>query len=215
MGPDTAVAYPGDELPGVWESLPFIEALKTGAPPSVGRDVVVVGGGNTAIDVAREALRLGASTVTLVYRRGEAEMPAYGYEVDEARAEGVQLSFLADPIRFLGSDRLQAVECRRMALGEPDASGRRRPEPVPDSSFTLAADTVVKAIGQQPRRELADWIRGLELDRSGLVEVDPATGQTSSPKFFAGGDLINGGDSVVEAVRGAKRAAQAIDEWLR
>lgn len=215
MGPDTAVAYHGDELPGVWESLPFIEALKTGAPPSVGRDVVVVGGGNTAIDVAREALRLGASTVTLVYRRGEAEMPAYGYEVDEARAEGVQFSFLADPIRFLGSDRLEAVECRRMALGDPDASGRRRPEPVPDSSFTLAADTVVKAIGQQPRRELADWVRGLELDGSGLVAVDPATGQTSSPKFFAGGDVINGGDSVVEAVRGAKRAAQAIDEWLR
>ena len=215
MGPDTAVSYPGDELPGVWESLPFIEALKTGAPPSVGRHLVVVGGGNTAIDVAREALRLGATAVTLVYRRSEAEMPAYPHEVDEARAEGVRFQFLADPVRFLGSGRLEAVECRRMALGEPDASGRCRPEPIPDSSFRLSADTAVKAIGQQPRRELGDWIRGLALDESGLVQVDSATGQTSSPKFFAGGDLINGGSSVVEAVRGAKRAARAIDEWLR
>jgi dihydropyrimidine dehydrogenase (NAD+) subunit PreT len=215
MGPDTAVAYPGDELPGVWESLPFIEALKTGAPPSVGRHVVVVGGGNTAIDVAREALRLGAADVALVYRRSEAEMPAYSHEVDEARAEGVRFRFLADPVRFLGPNRLEAVECRRMALGAPDASGRRRPEPVPNSSFLLPADTAVKAIGQQPRRELGDWIRELELDESGLVRVDLATGQTSNPKFFAGGDLINGGASVVEAVRGAKRAARAIDEWLR
>ncbi len=215
LGPDTAVAYPGDDLAGVWESLPFIEALKTGAPPSVGRHVVVVGGGNTAIDVAREALRLGATAVTLVYRRSEAEMPAYPHEVDEARAEGVRFQFLADPVRFLGSDRLEAVECRRMSLGEPDASGRRRPEPVPNSSFTLSADTAVKAIGQQPRRELGDWIRGLALDDGGLVKVDPATGQTSNTKFFAGGDLINGGASVVEAVRDAKRAAQAIDEWLR
>jgi glutamate synthase (NADPH/NADH) small chain len=199
----------------VWESLPFIEALKTGAPPSVGRHVVVVGGGNTAIDVAREALRLGATAVTLVYRRSEAEMPAYTHEVDEARAEGVRFRFLADPVRFLGSGRLEAVECRRMALGEPDASGRRRPEPIPDSSFRLSADTAVKAIGQQSRRELGDWIRGLALDDSGLVQIDPATGQTSNPKFFAGGDLINGGSSVVEAVRGAKRAARAIDEWLR
>jgi glutamate synthase (NADPH/NADH) small chain len=215
MGPDTAVSYPGDELPGVWESLPFIEALKTGAPPSVGRRVIVVGGGNTAIDVAREALRLGATSVTLVYRRSEAEMPAYPHEIAEARAEGVRFRFLADPVRFLGSDRLQAVECRRMTLGEPDGSGRRRPEPLQNSSFTLSADTAVKAIGQQPRRELGDWIRGLELDGTGLVQVDPATGQTSNPKFFAGGDLINGGTSVVEAVREAKRAAQAIDEWLR
>jgi dihydropyrimidine dehydrogenase (NAD+) subunit PreT len=215
MGPDTAVAYPGDELPGVWESLPFIEALKTGMPPSVGRHVVVVGGGNTAIDVAREALRLGATAVTLVYRRTEAEMPAYPHEADEARDEGVRFQFLADPVRFLGSDRLEAIECRRMTLGEPDASGRRRPEPVPNSSFTLSADTAVKAIGQQARRELGDWVSGLALDGAGLVQVDPATGQTSSPKFFAGGDLINGGTSVVEAVRGAKRAARAIDEWLR
>jgi glutamate synthase (NADPH/NADH) small chain len=215
MGPDTAVAYPGDELAGVWESLPFIERLKTGTPPAVGRHTVVIGGGNTAIDVAREALRLGADTVTLVYRRGEAEMPAYPHEVAEARAEGVRFQFLADPVRILGSHRVESVECRRMRLGEPDASGRRRPEPLPGSEFTLPADTVVKAVGQQARRELADWIAGLELDRAGTIRVDPVTGQTSSPKFFAGGDVVNGGVSAVEAVRDGKRAAHAIDEWLR
>ena len=102
-----------------------------------------------------------------------------------------------------------------MRLGAPDASGRRRPEPVAGVELTLPAETVVKAIGQQPRRELADWIAALELAPAGTVRVDPATGRTSNPKFFAGGDVINGGVSVVEAVRDAKRAARAIDGWLR
>ena len=215
MGPDTEVSYPGENLPGVWESLPFIECIKTGSTPQMGRHAVVVGGGNTAIDVAREALRLGASCTTVVYRRGEAEMPAYPHEVAEARAEGIHFEFLADPVRILGSDRVESVECRRMRLGEPDASGRRRPEPLPRSEFALPADTVVKAVGQQPRRELADWIAALELEQGGTVRVDPGTGQTSNSKFFAGGDVINGGASVVEAVRDAKRAARAIDWWLR
>lgn len=215
MGPDTQVSYPGDDLPGVWESLPFIERIKTGSPPQVGSNVVVVGGGNTAIDVAREALRLGASSTTLVYRRSEAEMPAYPHEVAEARAEGIRFEFLADPLHILGSERVEAVVCRRMRLGEPDASGRRRPEPLPGREFTLPADTIVKAIGQQPRRELADWVSALELEQAGMVRVDPATGRTANPKVFAGGDVTNGGTSVVEAVREAKLAAQAIDEWLR
>jgi dihydropyrimidine dehydrogenase (NAD+) subunit PreT len=214
MGSDTAVPYPGDGLRGVWDSLPFIEAIKTGSPPEVGPRVVVIGGGNTAIDVAREALRLGADDVTLVYRRGEAELPAYPHEVVEAREEGVQFRFLASPVRFLGRRRLRGVECQVMRLGSPDESGRRRPEPVKGSEFTLAADTAVKAIGQRPRTELVDWIPGLQMER-GALKIDPETGQTTSPKFFAGGDAVNGGASVVEAVRDAKRAAKAIDEWLR
>jgi dihydropyrimidine dehydrogenase (NAD+) subunit PreT len=214
MGADAEVSYPGDELPGVWESLAFIEALKTGRPPRVGEDVVVIGGGNTAIDVACEARRLGAPRVTLVYRRGEAEMPAYPHEVEEARREGVAFRFLTNPVSFVGERRLDAVECRLMRLGDPDQSGRRRPEPVPESEFLLPADTVVKAIGQRPRAELEEWIPGLRLE-GGAVAVDPDTGRTGNPKFFAGGDVINGGASVVEAVRDAKRAAKAIDEWLR
>jgi len=214
MGPDADVSYPGDDLPGVWESLPFIEALKTGAPPSVGDDVVVIGGGNTAIDVACEARRLGAERVTLVYRRSEAEMPAYPHEVEEARREGVAFQFLTNPVSFVGERRLDAVECRLMRLGDPDESGRRRPEPVRGSKFLLPADTVVKAIGQRPRLELEEWIPGLGFER-GAVAIEPDTGRTGNPKFFAGGDLINGGASLVEAVRDAKRAAKAIDERLR
>jgi glutamate synthase (NADPH/NADH) small chain len=205
MGADADVRYPGDDLPGVWRSLPFIEALKTGSPPAVGRDVIVIGGGNTAVDVAREAVRLGAERVTMVYRRTRAEMPAYAYEVDEAEAEGVRFSWLSDPVRFLGEHRLEAVECRLMTLGEPDASGRRRPVPVDGSDFVLRADTVVEAIGQRPRPEFAEL----------LASVDPETGRTADAKYFAGGDVTSGGASVVEAVRDAKRAAHAIDRWLQ
>ena len=213
LGPDTKVSYPGDRLAGVWESLPFIEAIKTGRPPTVGSSVVVIGGGNTAIDVAREAIRLGADDVTIVYRRTEAEMPAYAHEIEEAREEGVRFRFLAAPIAFVGRWYLHEVRCQEMALGEPDETGRRRPVAVEGAVFTLPAHTAVKAIGQQPRDEIADWVDGLELEH-GHVRVDEC-GRTGNPKFFCGGDAINGGASVVEAVRDGKRAAKAIDEELR
>ena len=213
MGSDAEARFPGDRLPGVWDSLPFIEAVKSDEPPAVGRSVVVIGGGNTAIDVAREALRLGAGDVTLVYRRGEQEMPAYAYEVEEAREEGVRFQLLAAPVRFLGRRHLVAVECQRMRLGAPDASGRRRPEPVPGSEFVIPAETAVKAIGQRGRDELAGLVDGLQL-KGGRIVVDEH-GRTSNPKFFAGGDAVNGGTSAVEAVHEAKLAAKAIDEGLR
>ncbi len=161
MGADAEVSYPGDMLPGVWDSLPFIDAVKSDEPPAVGRSVVVIGGGNTAIDVAREALRLGARDVTLVYRRSRDEMPAYPYEVEEAEEEGVRFRWLAAPVRFLGCGRLVGVECQTMQLGEPDESGRRRPEPVPGCEFVIPADTAVKAIGQRGRDELAELVEGL------------------------------------------------------
>ena len=213
LGADTKVSYPGDDLHGVWESLPFIEAIKTGRAPCVGDRVVVIGGGNTAIDVAREAIRLGANDVTILYRRTEAEMPAYRHEIEEAREEGVRFRFLASPVAFLGESLLVEVECVEMALGEPDDSGRRRPVPREGSEFTIPADTAVMAIGQEARSELAAWVDGLELDR-GRVAVD-GDGRTGNGKFFCGGDAINGGASVVEAVRDGKRAAEAIDRELR
>jgi glutamate synthase (NADPH/NADH) small chain len=213
LGADTKVSYPGDQLAGVWESLPFIEAIKTGRPPNVGRDFVVIGGGNTAIDVAREALRLGAENVTMLYRRTEAEMPAYPHEIEEAKEEGVRFRFLAAPVAFVGRWSLEAVECQEMTLGEPDESGRRRPIPLEGSTFTLPADTAVKAIGQQPRDELTDWVDDLVLEH-GKVRVDE-DGRTGNAKFFCGGDAINGGASVVEAVRDGKRAAESIDRELR
>ncbi|HZR96701.1 MAG TPA: FAD-dependent oxidoreductase [Gaiellaceae bacterium] len=212
MGPDVDVAYPGDDLPGVWESLPFIEALKTGEPPHVGASVAVIGGGNTAIDVAREAVRLGADDVTLVYRRTAAEMPAYPHEVLEAREEGVQIEWLTIPVRFVGRERLEGIECRRAELGEPDAGGRRRPHEIEGSEFVIPCETAVKAIGQRPRAEFLAWIEGLELD-DGHIVVDGA-GRTTNPKYFAAGDACNGGATVVEAVRAAKVAARGVHESL-
>jgi glutamate synthase (NADPH/NADH) small chain len=214
MGPDSKLHYLGDDLDGVWDSLPFIEAIKTGAPPRIGKRVVVIGGGNTAIDVAIESVRLGAEEVTLVYRRTEAEMPAYPHEVEQARAEGVEIRFLTNPTRFLGRIRLEGVECVRMELGEPDESGRARPEPVPGSEHVVPCDMLIKAIGQEPRRELAEWIEGLELDSGGRLAID-ATGHTSVARIYAAGDATNGGATVVEAVREGKLAARAVDEDLR
>jgi dihydropyrimidine dehydrogenase (NAD+) subunit PreT len=212
MGDDVEPPFPGAELEGVWQSLHFIERLKTGEPPELGERMVVAGGGNTAIDVAREGARLGAE-VTLVYRRSEAEMPAYPHEVEEAREEGVRFRLLANPTRFLGEERLEGVECLEMRLGDPDDSGRRRPEPVPGSEFVLPADTAVLAIGQQARAEFLSWIDGLELEW-GLLQVDPDTGATGNPKYFGGGDAANGGATVVEAVRAAKIAARGIHARL-
>jgi glutamate synthase (NADPH/NADH) small chain len=213
LGADADVHYPGEELPGVYDSLPFIEAIKTGHVPDVGDSVVVIGGGNTAIDVTREARRLGASDVTLLYRRTRAEMPAYPHEVVEAEEEGVHLEWLAVPLRFLGDNALEGVECRRATLGAPDASGRRRPQEIPGSEFVLRADTVVKAIGQRPRSEFFGAIGGLELDRDAIA-VDPATGATSVPGVFAAGDACNGGATVVEAVREGKIAARGVHNYL-
>jgi dihydropyrimidine dehydrogenase (NAD+) subunit PreT len=213
MGDDAEAGCPGSDLPGVWRSLPFVEGIKTGSPPEVGRAVAVIGGGNTAVDVAREAVRLGAEEVTMVYRRTRAEMPAYAHEVEEAEAEGVRFEWLTVPVRYVGLDEVEAVECRRARLGEPDASGRRRPEEIPGSEFLLPAETVVEAIGQRPRAPFLDWIEGLELDR-GRVVVDPETGRTTNPRYFAAGDAVNGGATVVEAVRGAKVAARGIHAWL-
>lgn len=214
LGGDVEVRYPGKDLPGVWNSLAFIEAIKLGRPLWVGPRVVVIGGGNTAIDVAREALRLGGSDVTVVYRRTEAEMPAYRHEVREARKEGVEFRWLTAPLRFLGNGRrLDRVECQRMVLSEADESGRRRPEAVPASEFVIPADTVILAVGQERRTELLGWIDGLRLD-DGLIVVDQASGQTTNPKYFAGGDAVNGGDTVVEAVRAAKVAARGIHRYL-
>ena len=216
MGPDAEVSYPGDDLPGVWESLPFIERIKTG-PPCRSASTQWWCRGRQYRDRRRASRLCGSarhprpSSIAAAKPR----CPRTHTRWPRPARRGFAFQFLADPVHVLGSDRAEAVVCRRMRLGAPDASGRRRPEPVAGVELTLPAETVVKAIGQQPRRELADWIAALELEPAGTVRVDPATGRTSNPKFFAGGDVINGGVSVVEAVRDAKRAARAIDGWLR
>ena len=176
--------------------------------------MVVLGGGNTAMDVAREAVRLGAERVTVAYRRTRREMPAFPLEVEEAEEEGVRFQWLSRPVRFLGTHRVEGVELQLMNLSEPDESGRRRPVPVEGSEFVLRADTVIEALGQQARTELLELVEGLAFEGRELV-VDPETGQTGNPRVFAGGDVTNGGSTVVEAVREGKRAARAIDRSLQ
>jgi len=204
MGADVDVSYDGDDLEGVFESLPFIERLKEGNPLPIGSRVAVIGGGNTAIDVAVEAKRLGADVSLLLYRRTEHEMPAYDHEIELARNEGVEIRFLVSPVAFVGDSHVEGVRCAQMRLGRPDASGRRRPEAVPGSEFVIPVDTVVKAIGQRPRDEFGELIESVDED-----------GRTSNPTIFAAGDAVNGGASVVQAVSEAKRAVVALDGALR
>lgn len=200
----------GEDLPGVRAGLDFLKEVNAGARPDVGRRVVVVGGGNTAMDCARTALRLGAE-VTVVYRRGRAEMPAILAEVDEAEREGVRFVFLAAPVAFHApGGRLGAVECVRMRLGPPDASGRRRPVPT-EERFTVSADTVLTAIGEVAEPEVLP--RGITRE-DGAVGVDPL-GMTSWPRFFAGGDMAGQPRSVAHALGSGKRAAIGIHRYLR
>jgi NADPH-dependent glutamate synthase beta subunit-like oxidoreductase/Pyruvate/2-oxoacid:ferredoxin oxidoreductase delta subunit len=206
-----ALGVESEGAAGVRAGLDFLKAVNRGERPEIGRRVVVVGGGNTAMDCARAALRLGADA-TVLYRRTRAEMPAIPEEIAEAEREGARLVFLAAPAKFQAPDgRLRAVECIRMHLGDPDASGRRRPIPIPDDRFTIQADTVLAAIG-----ESAD-LSGLPAEvalRDGGVAVDPL-GATSRVALFAGGDLTNQPRSVADAIGAGKRAAVGIDRYLR
>jgi dihydropyrimidine dehydrogenase (NAD+) subunit PreT len=211
LGADASARIPGEDLPGVWDSLEFVEQIKSGRPPKIGPIVAVIGGGNTAIDVAREAVRLGATNVMVLYRRTEEQMPAFKHEVKAARKEGVHFYFLTAPVRLLGDGKVRKIECIHMRLGAPDRSGRPAPEPVPGTEFTLEVDTVIKAIGQEKRVELWKAL-GLETD-GGLVRVNENF-QTNREKYFAGGDCVNGGGTVVEAVRHGKLAAQGIAKFL-
>ena len=184
-------------------------------PLRMGKNVVVIGGGDTSMDCVRTAVRLGAQHVTCVYRRTEVEMLGRREERQHAREEGVDFEFLTIPLRFHGEDgHVTGVECQRMALGEPDESGRRRPIPVPHSEFVLPADTVAIAIGYNADPQIKDAAPGVETNRWNLVEVHPETYMTTRAGVFAGGDNVNGADLVVTALADGRRAAQAIDQYL-
>jgi NADPH-dependent glutamate synthase beta subunit-like oxidoreductase len=182
---------------------------------TVGKRVAVVGGGNVAIDAARSALRLGAESVTIVYRRSRAEMPASSWEIEDAEEEGIQFHFLANPIRILGQDgRVTGMECVRMELGEPDESGRRRPIPVEGSEFTLDVDMVIPAIGQMPN--LGFMSEGdMDVTRWGTLAADPDTLVTDVPGVFAGGDAVSGPATAIRAIAAGKQAAKSIHQYLQ
>ncbi len=205
----------GEDLEGVEDSIDFLKRVNEGKAPSLkGKTVLVVGGGNVAIDSARVALRLGASKVVIQYRRSEKEMPAFQWEVQEAEEEGVEFQYLKAPVRFLGEEgRVKWVESVRMRLGEPDESGRRRPIPIEGSQEKTRVDFVILAIGLKP--STSPFKEEVELNPNGTVKVNEKTLQTSLPYVFAGGDVVSGPSMIVSAMGQGKRAAHFIDLFLQ
>lgn len=216
---------PGEDLVGVYSSNEFLtrinlmEAFKfpaTDTPFYIGQKVVVVGGGNTAMDSTRCAMRLGPESVTLLYRRTRAEMPARGEEVENTMEEGVHFEFLTAPVALEGDEkgRLKRVKCVRMELGEPDASGRRKPVEKKGSEFYIEADSLVVAVGQSPNPVIQQTTSGLSVNKWGCIAVDETTCKTELDGVYAGGDVVRGGATVLLAMKDGKAAAQAIHARL-
>lgn len=204
----------GADLNGVVHAIDFLWQTKRGMKIALGKNVAVIGGGNVAIDAARTALKLGAESVTIFYRRSKDEMPANPWEVKEAEKSGVKMEFLAAPKRILGENgHVSAIELVRVQLGELDESGRRKPLPIEGSEFIWKADTVVLAIGETPDLEFLP--KGIILNDDGTIWVDPITMETSIPGVFAGGDVVTGPASVIDAICAGKRAANSIAKYLK
>lgn len=215
---------PGENLCGVYSANEFLtrtnlmKAYKHNAltPIMHAKKVAVVGGGNVAMDAARSALRIGAEKVYIMYRRSEEELPARREEVHHAKEEGVEFMMLTNPVEIIGNDEdfVKAVKCEKMALGEPDASGRRRPVEVPGSEFTLDVDCVIMAIGTSPNPLIKSTTKGLETQKWGGIIVDE-NGKTTREGVFAGGDAVTGAATVILAMGEGKTAAKAIDEYIQ
>ena len=223
-GTPTFMGIPGENLSGVYSANEFLTRVnlmgayrfpENDTPIRVGKQVAVIGGGNTAMDAVRTAKRLGAEKAYLIYRRSRQEMPAREEEIHHAEQEGIEFVLLTNPIRILGDENtwVSGVECQRMELGEPDESGRRRPVPVKGSEFVLPVQTLIEAIGQKPNPIIQSTTPGLETSKRGTVVTNDAQA-TSRPGIFAGGDLSRGGATVILAMRDGKQAAAAIHEYL-
>jgi dihydropyrimidine dehydrogenase (NAD+) subunit PreT len=217
LGATQSLGIPGEDLQGVIDALTFIEHLKEKpygtyrVPPRV----LVVGAGNTAVDAATQARRLGAEQVAFVYRRTEDEAPAYDYEIELAKKDGCGFHWLSAPVRVVGEHgKVTGLECVRMELSAPDKSGRRGVKPIAGSEHVIPCDLVIKALGQTKKVELLKQIPRLQLDDAGRIIVNE-DGQTTNPKFFAGGDAKNGGKEIVNAAADGKKAAHAIDRFLK
>jgi formate dehydrogenase major subunit len=212
---DQKMRIPGEELAGVYSGIGFLRDVIENRQSDLGHRVVVVGGGNTAIDAARTALRCGASEVSLVYRRSRAEMPASAEEVEGAEQEGVKIQFLTNPLQIkAGSGRVAGVECTRMVLGAPDSSGRRKPESLPGSEFVIECETVIMALGQSVDTLKLEKSNGLKINPKGVIEVNPETMQTNLAGVFSGGDCTTGPATAVEAIGAGRRASTYIHQYL-
>ncbi|MCJ7578789.1 MAG: NADPH-dependent glutamate synthase [candidate division Zixibacteria bacterium] len=217
---------PGENLNGIYSSNEYLtrsnlmkayDFPEYDTPIFSGKNVAVLGGGNTAMDSVRTALRLGAENGYIVYRRSKTEMPARIEEIHHAEEEGVEFHFLTTPVKYMGNEYgwVTGMECLRMQLGEPDASGRRRPVPVEGSNFIMEVDTVVVAIGNSSNPLVPQTTTGLEVNKWGNITADPETGQTSRKGVWAGGDIVTGGATVILAAGAGKKAARDIDKYLR
>lgn len=215
---------PGENLIGVMscnEYLTRINLMGAGRPgfdtPVLrGHTVAVIGGGNTAMDSVRTARRMGAERALVVYRRGEEEMPARKEEVEHARQEGVEFLTLHNPVEYLPDElgRVRAMRLQRMKLGEPDASGRRRPEPIEGDIVEMPVDLVIVSVGVSPNPLIPNHVKGIGVSRRGTIEVNPDTMQSAVPTLFAGGDIVRGGATVILAMGDGRRAAAGMDAWL-
>ena len=216
---------PGENLNGVYSANEFLTRTnlmrayqfpKVATPVYVGKKVAVVGAGNVAMDAARTAKRLGAEEVYIVYRRSEEEIPARHEEIEHAKEEGIILNLLTNPVKILGNEQgwVTGMECVRMQLGEPDASGRRSPKEIPDSNFVLDLDMVVIAIGQGPNPLVQSTTEGMDTNKYGNIVADES-GQTTKKGVFAGGDIVTGAATVISAMGAGKVAAAAIHEYIQ
>lgn len=218
LGETASLRIPGEDVKGCVDALTFIEQVKSRkwARMLVGRIVAVIGAGNTAIDATTQAKRLGAEKVMMIYRRGPEEVPAYHYEQEIAKQDMIEFVFYTQPTQVVAKNgKLIGLMCLKTRPGKPDESGRPRPEPVPGSEFFLPCDMLIKSLGQVQLREwLSKKIPKIKLDREGNIVVNPRTMQTSHPKYFAGGDCVNGGKEVVNAAYDGKVAASGIHRYL-
>jgi heterodisulfide reductase subunit A2 len=203
---------PGEKLKGVFPGLEFLRNVNLGKQIKIGRKTAVIGGGNVALDVARSAIRLGAESVDVYYRRSRKEMSAIPEELEEAIREGITIHFLSAPVKILGPrGKATGMECVEMRLGEPDATGRRKPIPVEGSKFKVRADSIVAAVGQKVDPKM---LKGFERNPDGTLRVDPETGATSVKGVYSGGDVVTGSGWAVNAIAAGKRAAAAIHRYV-
>ncbi|MGH9899985.1 MAG: FAD-dependent oxidoreductase, partial [Pyrinomonadaceae bacterium] len=218
LGPTRELDIEGEDAMGVYDALDFIERIKTRDWSSVpiGKTVLVIGAGNTAIDATTQAKRLGAERVIMIYRRTEKEMSAYEYEYQIAKQDGIEFLWLTAPVKFLKDEqnRVIALYCMKMELTEADGIGRGTVKPIETSEFDISCDMVIKALGQTRMREFLSDIANLKLDSQERIVVDQETMQTTNPKYFAGGDCVNGGREAVDAAQHGKLAAIGIHKVL-
>jgi dihydropyrimidine dehydrogenase (NAD+) subunit PreT len=215
LGESHKLSVIGEELPGVISALDFIEQVKTENWSSVpvGKRVAIIGAGNTSIDAATEAKRLGAEEVIVLYRRSSQDMSAYNFEFDLAKKDGIIFHFLTAPRNIVGNSFVEGIECIRMEPGPADSKGKRSVLPVPGTEFIIPVDMVIKAIGQEAQDNFISSIPGIKF-ANGKIQINTDSFQTGNPKVFAGGDCINGGKEVVNAAYDGKMAALGIDKFL-